>query len=115
METGIQKKAYDILKGLFDSGIGSIEQRTEIRETLALMEQTYIPTVDEYELISLSENYIVDREDPEDEKWEGAKELKLAEEIGKAVLRKGCFEKSVASLGNGKEQCIYKCLVLKRK
>lgn len=111
----IQKKAYDALKSIFDSGIGSREQRSEIHEALEAMEQTAIPTEGEYELIKLQENYIVDRDDPEDEKWEGAKELKLAEEVGKAVLRKGCFEKSVAKLGNGKEQCIYNLLVLKRK
>lgn len=114
MELALQKKTYDFLKRIFDTGLYSVQERQELKEILSEMEQTHIPTIDTYEMVRLMQSYIVDRDDPDDEKWEGAKELKLAEEIGKEILRKGCLEKSHANIGEAKERHYYTCVVLKK-
>lgn len=69
----------------------------------------------DYEMVELEGYYVIDRSDTEDVKWEGLKELKVGDEIGREIIRKGLFCKNVSKVDLNTERHTYKVMMLKYK
>lgn len=98
-----------IVKSLFGSVITN-----EAREIFKDLSQTHIPSMKEYDLVKVNGSYVVDRKDPEDEKFEGLKELRVVENIGKEMLRMGCFSIEKLPDSSGRDTVVYSGLVAKK-
>jgi len=65
----------------------------------------------EFKIFTAAGQYVVDEDDQEDLKYEGLKEIRTFEEIGKSIMRAGCYEKKIQKEGSEKT-CQYNVTVI---
>lgn len=67
------------------------------------------------EFITINAEYTVDRNDPEDFGWEGAKERETFSNLGFEVLKTGAFKRSKKDIGTSKETVMYSVLIVNQE
>ena len=67
------------------------------------------------DIVAVSGFYVVDRNNPEDEKWEGLKEIEVFKSMGQELIQLGAFERTQGSMDNETERFDYKIQVIKPK
>lgn len=114
-KTTLEKDFYDFLKKVSSTGTESLR-----REASEILSENFnrngeYTSVQEYEPVEITGAYTVDRDNEEDEKWEGLKEINLAKEIGHDALRRGLIVREKISPENSRtEKYKYTLKVLKR-